>query len=113
VPTPSTELPTKENDKQPATTVVVGEKSPTKVHKETGVSDLSEVMTQLHHARHPLPDNQQVIENMRKSPSLIPNGGSLEGDSPNILPQIEEPPVDKAVIKADLEVSVAPPHNGL
>ena len=47
VTTPSTELATKENDndKQPATAVVVGDESPTKIHKETGVSDLSEVMT--------------------------------------------------------------------
>jgi len=45
VTTPSTEFAIKENDKQPASAVVVGEVSPNKVHKETGVSDLSEVIT--------------------------------------------------------------------
>ncbi|XP_065897745.1 protein scribble homolog isoform X3 [Dysidea avara] len=80
VTTPSTELATKENDndKQPATAVVVGDESPTKIHKETG-----------------------VIENMRKSPSLIPNGGSLEAEAPDILPHIEEPTVEKDVVTTE------------
>ena len=47
----------------------------------------------------------QVIENMRKSPSLIPNGGSLEAasaDTPDILPHVEEPLVTKDVITAEV-----------
>jgi len=35
---------------------------------------------------------------MRKSPSLIPNGGSLEAEAPDILPHIEEPAVEKDVV---------------
>lgn len=51
----------------------------------------------------------QVIENMRKSPSLIPNGGSLEAtaaDIPDIVPHVEEPPVSKDVTTAEVGVDI-------
>ena len=51
----------------------------------------------------------KVIENMRKSPSLIPNGGSLEAsaaDVPDILPHVEEPPVSKDVATAEVGVNM-------
>ena len=44
---------------------------------------------------------------MRKSPSLIPNGGSLDAvttDVPDILPHVEEPPVTKDVTTAEVSV---------
>ena len=47
----------------------------------------------------------KVIENMRKSPSLIPNGGSLEAtsaDVPDIVPHVEEPPVTEDVTMAEV-----------
>ena len=46
----------------------------------------------------------KMIENLRKSPSLIPNGGSLEAtaaDIPDIVPHVEEPPVTKDVVTAE------------
>jgi len=50
---------------------------------------------------------------MRKSPSLIPNGGSLEAEveAPDILPHIEEPAVEKDVATTQ-EVNYTV-HNGL
>ena len=49
----------------------------------------------------------KVIENMRKSPSLIPNGGSMEAataDLPDIVPHVEEPSVSKDVVTAEVSV---------
>ena len=50
-----------------------------------------------------------MIENLRKSPSLIPNGGSLEAsasDVPDILPHVEEPPVSTDVTTAEVRECV-------
>ena len=52
---------------------------------------------------------EKVIENMRKSPSLIPNGGSLEtsaGDVPDVVPHVEEPSVSKDVTTAEVKECV-------
>jgi len=50
---------------------------------------------------------------MRKSPSLIPNGGSLEAEAPDILPHIEEPAVERDVVTtAEVNCTYAL-HNGL
>ena len=56
---------------------------------------------------------KKVIENMRKSPSLIPNGGSLEasaGDVTDVVPHVEEPSVSKDVTTAEVKECLVCAH---